>query len=226
MTTGSTGDMKPVAKRAIAFTFAYSAVITLLTKNNLTESDLDHIYTFHIKNKSYAIASTYNQEIFNIENFMRLEQYKPYLIENYNSKLSTSEVFMISLRTAWIRKFIQLYVNIHLKLAYELSLTKNTIINLDDLHQLIPEIYNFKNNPSHEKQSEESRKTVTHSLIRIWNNAFHITLELINLTLEELEEIDKNYFYINWLMLQCKDAAVNVSPQTWEGIEDRMLRVI
>jgi hypothetical protein len=31
--------------------------------------------------------------------------------------------------------------------------------------------------------------------------------------------------YANYLMVQCKEAAVRVSPKTWEAIEERMLLV-
>ncbi|MEA5535830.1 NACHT C-terminal helical domain 2-containing protein [Crocosphaera sp. XPORK-15E] len=67
-------------------------------------------------------------------------------------------------------------------------------------------------------------KKFINKLSQTWNNAFHLTPELVNLRIEELEEIDNNYFYINLLMVNCQKAAVNVSPKTWEGIEDRMLR--
>jgi hypothetical protein len=34
-----------------------------------------------------------------------------------------------------------------------------------------------------------------------------------------------DYFYLLELMVRCKDAAVRVSPQVWEGIESRMVTV-
>ena len=51
------------------------------------------------------------------------------------------------------------------------------------------------------------------------------TPELIDLSEAELEEIDQRYFYSNWLILQCKQSAVRVLPQTWHDIEEKMLRV-
>lgn len=47
---------------------------------------------------------------------------------------------------------------------------------------------------------------------------------MINLSQKELDEIDKHYSYIYWLILQCKDAAARVTSKTWEEIEDRMFR--
>ncbi|MDJ0712868.1 MAG: hypothetical protein QNJ54_01450 [Prochloraceae cyanobacterium] len=33
----------------------------------------------------------------------------------------------------------------------------------------------------------------------------------------------ENYFNANKLMIDCKEAAVRVSQETWDGIEERML---
>jgi hypothetical protein len=47
---------------------------------------------------------------------------------------------------------------------------------------------------------------------------------MVNLSEEEIKDLDK-YLYANYLIIQCKEAAVRVSPTTWEGIEARMLLV-
>jgi hypothetical protein len=47
---------------------------------------------------------------------------------------------------------------------------------------------------------------------------------LVNLSEEEAKALE-NYFYANLLILMCKEAAVRMLPKTWEGIEERMLRV-
>ena len=62
-------------------------------------------------------------------------------------------------------------------------------------------------------------------LFKTWNTAFALTPELLNLSDKELEEIDKHYFYINRLILDCQKVAVNISPTVWQELEDRMLRV-
>jgi hypothetical protein len=54
--------------------------------------------------------------------------------------------------------------------------------------------------------------------------AFRLNPELVNLSEEEAEAWE-NYFYANYLMMQCKEAAVRVSPKTWAEIEERMLLV-
>ncbi|MDJ0544256.1 MAG: hypothetical protein PX637_07845, partial [Microcystis sp. M53601_WE4] len=62
-------------------------------------------------------------------------------------------------------------------------------------------------------------------LFKMWNTAFNLTTELLNLSTEETYEIDEHYFYINRLILDCQKVAVNISPTVWQEIEERMLRV-
>jgi hypothetical protein len=62
-------------------------------------------------------------------------------------------------------------------------------------------------------------------LFKMWNTAFNLTPELLNLSPEEAYEIDNHYFYINSLILYCQKVAVNISPTVWQEIEERMLRV-
>ncbi len=52
--------------------------------------------------------------------------------------------------------------------------------------------------------------------------AFHLTTEMIDLSEEEIKSLD-NYFYANKLMVDCKEAASQVSCETWDKIEARML---
>ncbi|MBW4567141.1 MAG: hypothetical protein KME31_03680 [Tolypothrix carrinoi HA7290-LM1] len=55
-------------------------------------------------------------------------------------------------------------------------------------------------------------------------NAFHLNPEMINLSQEEAKAL-QNYLYANYLIIQCKEAAVKVSSKTWSAIEERMLLV-
>ena len=89
------------------------------------------------------------------------------------------------------------------------------IADLEELNQLIP------NN----KVSNQERRKLIDQLFKTWEKAFGLTPELLNLFIDELQEIDSNYFYINRLILDCQKAAVNISPTVWQELEDRMLRV-
>ena len=59
-------------------------------------------------------------------------------------------------------------------------------------------------------------------LINTWLVAFHLTPEILDLSKEELEALEK-YLYVNKLILDCKEQAVRVSVEAWEKIEVRML---
>ena len=75
-----------------------------------------------------------------------------------------------------------------------------------------------------DKQPEEVRRAFTKQFVQTLLKAFRLNPELVNLSEEEAEAW-KNYFYANYLMVQCKEAAVRVSPKTWAEIEERMLLV-
>lgn len=45
---------------------------------------------------------------------------------------------------------------------------------------------------------------------------------MMEISESEMEVLD-NYTYANLLMVECKKAAVRVSPEVWKGIESRML---
>ena len=89
------------------------------------------------------------------------------------------------------------------------------IVDLEGLKQLIPD----------DQQSEKEREEFIDHLLKIWNEAFALTPELLNLSVEEAKEINNHYFYINRLILDCQRVAVTISPTVWQELEDRMLRV-
>ncbi len=87
-----------------------------------------------------------------------------------------------------------------------------------DLEALVPII------PDNTVNKKERQEFVD-QLFKIWNEAFALTPELLNLSIQEFKEIDTHYFYIHLLILDCKEVAVNISPTVWQEIEERMLRV-
>ncbi|MDJ0503504.1 MAG: histidine kinase, partial [Nostocales cyanobacterium LE14-WE4] len=75
-----------------------------------------------------------------------------------------------------------------------------------------------------DKQPKEIHQAFAKTLRETLLNGLNLTPEMINLSKEEIKALD-NYLYVNYLIIQCKEAAVRVSPATWEGIEARMLLV-
>ncbi|MFS0516675.1 NACHT domain-containing protein [Nostoc sp. UIC 10607] len=88
------------------------------------------------------------------------------------------------------------------------------IAQLETLKALIPD----------DKQPNEVRWVFSKRLQQTLLNAFKLSSEMVNLSKEEAMVLG-NYLYANYLIIQCKQAAVRVSPQTWEAIEARMLLV-
>ncbi len=74
------------------------------------------------------------------------------------------------------------------------------------------------------QKTRQGQKKFAEQLIEINLKAFNLNREWLNFSQRESLEWG-NYIYINYLIVQCKAAAVRVSPQTWAGIEERMLRV-
>jgi NACHT domain len=100
-----------------------------------------------------------------------------------------------------------------MKIFTNINLT-TLIAQLEALEAQIPD----------DEQPPEMHELFGKSLIQTWLHAFNLTSEMVNLSREEITAWD-NYLYANNLIIQCKDAAVRVSPQVWEKIEARMLKV-
>ncbi|MEP0877547.1 hypothetical protein NDA00_17185 [Funiculus sociatus GB2-M2] len=102
---------------------------------------------------------------------------------------------------------------------YELEKLK--IFNNVDFDVLIIQL---KAQISDNQQLLESPPEFAERLLQTWLKAFKLNLEMLNLSKEEADTLE-NYLYANYLIIQCKEAAVRVSPKTWEEIEERMLLV-
>jgi hypothetical protein len=102
---------------------------------------------------------------------------------------------------------------------------QNRIISKVNFSQLIADLEALKQIIPDDKATRKERREFADQLFKMWNTAFNLTPELLNLSLEEISEIDEHYFYINHLILDCQKVAVTISPTVWLEIEDRMLRV-
>jgi hypothetical protein len=87
---------------------------------------------------------------------------------------------------------------------------------------LIARLEALKARAPDDKQPEEVRRAFAKQFVQTLLKGFRLNPELVTLSEEEAEAW-KNYFYANYLMMQCKEAAVRVSPKIWAEIEERML---
>jgi predicted metal-dependent hydrolase len=73
-------------------------------------------------------------------------------------------------------------------------------------------------------QSYKAHQGFNNRVSQTWLNALKLNSEFVCLSDRESMALE-HYLYINLLIVQCKQAAVRVSPQTWDAIEQRMLLV-
>jgi hypothetical protein len=104
-------------------------------------------------------------------------------------------------------------------------LAQDRIVSKVNFYQLIADLEAFKQNIPDDKATKKERREFADQFLKMWNTAFNLTPELLNLSIQEIRKIDKHYFYINLLVLCCQKVAVNISPTVWQEIEDRMLRI-
>ncbi|MBD2389908.1 NACHT domain-containing protein [Aphanizomenon flos-aquae NRERC-008] len=89
---------------------------------------------------------------------------------------------------------------------------------------LLAQLQTLKAKIPDDKQPEEVHLAFAKKFIETLLNGFNLTPEMVNLSEEEFNDLDK-YLYANYLIIQCKEAALSVSKQIWETIETRMLLV-
>ena len=98
--------------------------------------------------------------------------------------------------------------------VFKKILIDELILDLERLKSLIPD----------EKDSLERRGKFIQKIRFCFPNKLRIDPVNLLFHYEEMQQLE-NYYYILELMIRCKEAAVRVSPQVWEGIESRMVTV-
>jgi hypothetical protein len=191
-TAGSESDLKPVAKRALAYIYANANVLA---------------YTFA---DAYANANAYANAYANAITYANALAYA-YTFANANALAYT---FADANALAYASAYALARQLEELKIFKDVNFTV-LIAKLEALKAKIPD----------KKQPKEAHRTFVRRWLQTWLVAFNLRPELINLSEEEAEAW-KNYFYANYLIIQCREAAVRVSPRTWAEIEERMLLVL
>jgi hypothetical protein len=205
VTDSSAGDFQPVGKRAIALANAYAFAYALRNANTYANTYANAnaiayaLRNTYVYDHAYALANAIAYALRNAYAYTSDHSNAiAYALRNANDH--ALDIFINYVK--WLERF-QIYQNIsHSAL----------IATLKELQQEIPD-----NN-----ESKEVRQAFGQRIIQTWLTAFHLTSEMVNLSQFELTALD-NYFYVNLLMVECKKAAVRVSPETCEGIESRML---
>jgi len=196
MTKDSTDSpIKPVGRRAIAYAYIFVNAYINVNADNVYGNVITIVYAY-----AYAITITIAYAYANV-------------IVNANAIVNTTVYgIAIDIDNA-IEKFVKL-ANLF---------AQDRIFSRVNIPQLIGDLQTLKLSTNQDNKKE--RQEFVKQLFKIWNEAFTLSPELLNLSSAEIEEIDTHYFYINSLILDCKEVAVNISPTVWQELEDRMLRV-
>jgi energy-coupling factor transporter ATP-binding protein EcfA2 len=104
------------------------------------------------------------------------------------------------------------------------ALAELKIFHSVDFSQLIARLNNLKTQVPRVDEPKEVRRAVLKQIRQTWYTAFSFNPEWLNLSEEEKRSLEQ-YLYANELMVRCKEAALRVSPDVWNGIESRMLTV-
>ncbi|NEO88163.1 MAG: NACHT domain-containing protein [Spirulina sp. SIO3F2] len=105
----------------------------------------------------------------------------------------------------------------------KIAIQEPIFTNLDIL-DLIEYLKKSKDKNLGNKPDGNTKSTFSNQLKKIIFEAHNFPEQLAKLSNEEVKIIN-NYYYATYLLIQCKEAAVRVSPETWAAIEERMLRV-
>ncbi|MFN7852251.1 MAG: NACHT domain-containing protein [Dolichospermum sp.] len=206
VTVGSQGDYKPVGKRAVAIALAkaFSIAIALDYANanafayalEYAKANANALTYAYTNANSYAYAIT-------IEND---KTYTSTVTKVITNRITNPISYVIFNITKYIDEVSKLNIY-NQKLNFTLLVTR-----LEALKAKIPD----------EKKTRKIHRAFADKFIETMLDGFNFTSEIVDLSKEEITALEY-YFYANYLIIQCKDAAVRVSRETWEAIEGRML---
>ena len=160
-----------------------------------------------------------------------------YIYQNYDSieidlseafkSLRANNVFQVTYHSPFTDDFVSVDVNCHEEAIKSFNKyiewsEKHHIYRNVDFSQLISMLEIFNNRASEISKEMEERVKFSNLILSTWLKAFCLDMKILELSELELQAIN-NYIYSNLLMIECKKAAVRLSPEVWEGIESRML---
>lgn len=91
-------------------------------------------------------------------------------------------------------------------------------------NELIAQLERLKDQVPDDDQPDQVHFAFFERVFDTWCNALHLAPEIVKLSQQEAKALG-DYLYTNFLIIQCKEAAVRISATTWEEIELRMLLV-
>lgn len=210
-TTGDKCNLKPVGKRANAYAYVIANAIAYTYATNV-QAYTSIAYPY-VQTNTYSYGRAIADRYYNNNLYVNISDY------NFN-KIYTNAIAIA--KGNLNGNTIAGAINEFIKWAARLDDMK--IFKAINFVELIHQLEEFKKKiPSNESSSEEILAFLD-CVVQSWLTAFDITPEMVNLSKEEFKTLN-SYFYANYLIIQCKEAAVRLTPTTWEAIEERMLFV-
>ncbi len=111
-----------------------------------------------------------------------------------------------------------------LALALSKEYQKLEIFPLNLVDSLTMDLTKLKNSLPRNSSSLAIQMEFPRKIIGCFSKNLSFDFENFNISEAEIQQLT-NCFYALELMIRCKEAAVRVSPQVWEGIESRMVTV-
>lgn len=103
------------------------------------------------------------------------------------------------------------------------ELAKLNVIQPHAIEVLVTRLKELKQDAPDLRQPNHIVQEFHNRIFHIWFTSLKLDPTWISLSTEEHRKLER-YLYANWLIIRCKQAAVRVSLQTWQTIEDRMLK--
>ena len=214
-TKDSEGDFKPVGKRAAAMALAYANAYAIANAKVYANANA---YAYAIAKayanayakaiaKAYPIAKAYaNAKAY--AKVIALGNAKVIALGNpLGNAIAKANAYAYALTIALAEELKKI------KIFKEVNWTE-LIAQLRELEKQLPD----------SEQPKQIHLAFADRLSDTWCNALHLNPEIVKLSKEEAEAVG-GYIYANYLIIQCKEAAVRISAKTWEEIESRMLVV-
>ncbi|MGK7956138.1 MAG: NACHT domain-containing NTPase [Crocosphaera sp.] len=207
----TSGEIKPVGKRAISLAFANVNAYAKANANanaNTYAYSLPNAYT-NACDYACALAKAYT-------NAYPYTYVYVYAKANVITKVIFHGNSIIITVSDDNTKVLDEMIN-HAKWAED-----NQIYQEINPTKIMTQLKQLKTEITNDTQPEKDFKAFTEKIIRVWLQGFHLTPEMLNFSQSEIKTLE-NYLYANKLMMDCKEAAVRVNPKVWEEIETKML---
>jgi hypothetical protein len=226
VTVGSQSDYKPVGKRAVAIAYAIANANAIAIANAKAKANAVAY--------AYAYANAYANANANANAYANANA-------NANANaiaIAIANAYPVAIAYAYPVDYANAYAiayaianakantnAITASIKYIQEVEKSKIYNHKlNLTALLTQLTTIQATIPDSSQPAKVHRDFAKNLITILLKSFNLTPEMVNLSQEEITALN-NFLYANYLIIQCKEAAVRVSPKTWEAIEGRMLLV-